>query len=366
MKSTPIRRAIVPGIAALAMVALSACGSNGGKNDTKLSGELAAGGSSAQEAAQTAWIAGFGADHPNVKITYDPVGSGGGKTSFISAAYPFAGSDSALDEAKKEVSQATKRCGGKAPIEVPNYVSPIALIFNVDGVDSLNLSTAAIAGIFTGKITKWNDPKIAADNKDAKLPNAPINMVHRSDDSGTTKNFLKYLGAIDSADVTAALIGETYPAAFKGEGAKGTSGVVAAVRNGKNSIGYADASQSGDLNKANVGVGGSFVKPTAAAAAKIFEASKPSSSATDTELIYDIAYTTSDKSVYPIVLASYLIACPSYTGADAKTGELVKAYFQYILSDDGQKQGEKEAGSAVLTSSVLDAARKVVDGITTK
>jgi phosphate transport system substrate-binding protein len=365
VKSTALRRAIVPGISVLAMVALSACGSNS-TNNASLSGSLAAGGSSAQEAAQAAWIVGFNKDQPDVAITYDPVGSGGGKTNFISKAYPFAGSDSPLDEAKKEVSQATARCGGKAPIEVPNYVSPVALIFHVDGVDKLNLSTAAIGGIFTGKVTKWNDPLIAADNKDAKLPAAAINMVHRSDDSGTTKNFLKYLAAIDSKVVTADLIGETYPAAFKGEGAKGTSGVVSAVKNGKNSIGYADASQAGDLDTASVGVGDSFVAPSADAAAKIFEASKRASSATDTQLVYDIAYTTTDKSVYPIVLASYLIACPSYTGADAKTGKLVKAYFQYILSDDGQAQGEKEAGSAVLSDALLKEARTVVDGITVK
>ena len=192
MKRTSIRRAVVPGVAALAL-ALTACGggnsadasddsgdtgsSEASSDFADLSGELAIGGASSQESAQNAWIVGFGEAAPGVTVTYDPVGSGGGRENFISGGYPMAGSDSYLNDDEGELSAATETCGAE-PIEIPNYVSPIAIIFNVEGVDELNLAPETLAGIFAGTITKWNDDAIVADNPDATLPDETITPVH--------------------------------------------------------------------------------------------------------------------------------------------------------------------------------------------
>lgn len=143
MNTTSIRRVLVPGLAVLAL-ALSACaagnesGDSTGSGDTgsgSLSGTLSGAGSSAQEKAQEAWATGFQGLNDGVTITYDPVGSGDGRTNFISAGVSFAGSDSYLSDDEGELTAAKERCGGEDPIEIPAYVSPIAVVFNLDGVD---------------------------------------------------------------------------------------------------------------------------------------------------------------------------------------------------------------------------------------
>ncbi len=368
MKTISVRRALIPGIAALALT-LTACsaanegdGASGGGGDSDLSGTLAGGGASSQEAAQTAWIAGFQTENPDVTVTYDPIGSGGGRESFISGAFAFAGSDAYLTDDEGELSAAAEICGSD-PIEVPNYVSPIAIIFNVDGLDSLQLSPETLAGIMSGAITKWDDAAIKADNPDATLPSATINAVHRSDESGTTENFTDYLTAVAPDAWTAGVV-EVWPEEYGGEGAKGTSGVVAAVQGGKNSIGYADASQAGDLGTAMVGVGGEFVPPTAEAAAQILEVSPQVEGRSDVSIVFDLDHATTEAGTYPIVLSSYLMACQQYD--DQETVDLVKGYLGYILSDAGQEQGASEAGSAPLPESLQEQAQSIVDGISLK
>jgi phosphate transport system substrate-binding protein len=353
----------MPGIA-VAALALAGCsaGNESGGSASGLSGNLAGGGSSAQEAAQGAWIAGFQTANPDATVTYDPIGSGGGRESFISGAFPFAGSDAYLTDDEGELTKAKDRCGSD-PIEIPDYVSPIAVIFKVDGIDSLQLSPKTLAGIFAGKITKWDDPAIAADNPDASLPGTTINAVHRSDESGTTENFTDYINAV-AADVWTAGVIQTWPTEYGGEGAKGTSGVVAAVSGGQNSIGYADASQAGDLGVATIGVGGDFVAPEAAAAAKILEVSPRVEGRADVDLAFALDHTTQEPGTYPIVLTSYLIACQQYD--DQATADLVKAYLGYIVSDEGQQQAASEAGSAPLPKDLQSEAQSILDKISAK
>ncbi len=365
MKRTSIRRALVPGIAIAALSLAGCAASNEGDaaaadgDGGSLSGTMAGGGSSAQEAAQAAWIAGFQTANPDVTISYDPVGSGGGREGFISGGFAFAGSDSYLTDDEGELSAAAENCGGD-PIEVPNYISPIAVIYNVEGVDDLQLSPATLTDIFNGSITKWNDPAIAADNGAAELPDATINAVHRSDESGTTKNFTDYLAAV-APDAWPDGAVELWPEPYGGEGAKGTSGVVAAVQNGENSIGYADASQAGDLSVALIGVGDEFIAPSADAAAKLLEVSPQVEDRPDVDIAFDIDHTTEESGVYPIVLTSYLLACQQYD--DAATADLVKGYLGYILSEEGQQQGADEAGSAPLPSALREQAAGIVDAI---
>ncbi|GAB2779233.1 phosphate ABC transporter substrate-binding protein PstS [Nocardioides salsibiostraticola] len=363
MNSTFVRRGIIPGIAALALT-LSACGAgneeaSSSTGDESLSGTLAGGGASTQQAAMGAWAVGFQTKNPGVTVEYDPVGSGGGRENFISGAFPFAGSDAYLTDDDGELSDAAERCGGTV-LEVPSYISPIAIIFNVDGVDELELSPSTLAAIFAGKIKQWDDPAIAKENPDASLPAENINPVHRSDESGTTENYTDYLTAVAPDQWEAGAI-ELWPEEYRGEGAKGTSGVVSAVENGVNSIGYADASQAGDLGVASIGVGDEFVAPAPEAAAKILEASPPAESASETELIFDLDFATEESGTYPIVLTSYLMACQSYD--DAETAALTKAFVTYVISDEGQQQGAAEAGSAPLSADLQSQATAIIDKI---
>ena len=294
MNRTSLRRIALPGVAAITLgLAVTACGASNESGDSggsdSLNGTLKGAGSSAQEAAMDAWRAGFQQDNSGVTVNYDPVGSGGGVEQFNAGGIDFAGSDSALNADKGEIDAAKQRCGDDA-IEVPDYVSPIAIVYNVDGVDNLQLSPKTAANIFAGKITKWDDPAIKAENPDAKLPGDAIKPVHRSDDSGTTANFTDYLSKAGDGAWTPAP-DKVWP--FKsGEGANGTSGVVAAVKAAKGAIGYADDSQAGDLQKASIKVGDAFVAPSADGAAKALEASPAATGRPANDMAIDVDRTT--------------------------------------------------------------------------
>jgi len=169
------------------------CGSGSSAN---LSGEIAGAGSTAQQAAQEAWVANFENENSGVTISYDPVGSGGGREQFIAGGVAFAGSDAALTEEEGEIKGAMKRCEPGKVIEVPDYISPIAIIYNLPEVEGLQLSPETLARIFNQEITAWNDKAIAADNPGVELPSTRITPVNRSDESGTTQNFTEYLSEV--------------------------------------------------------------------------------------------------------------------------------------------------------------------------
>ncbi|MCW2772390.1 MAG: phosphate transporter substrate-binding protein [Nocardioides sp.] len=367
MTRTSFRRAIVPGIAVLA-IALTGCGAANDNSDgssssssDSLSGSIAGGGASSQDSAQQAWRAAFQGDNPDVTITYDPVGSGAGRESFENGAYVFAGTDSYITDDEGELTKAKDRCGSD-PIEVPVYVSPIAVAFNLSGVDSLNLDATTIAGIFDGKVTKWNDPAIAALNDGVDLPDTTITPVHRSDDSGTTANFTDYLSKAAGGSWSYPA-DDTWPIKG-GEAAEGTSGVVAAIKAGDGTIGYADESQVGGLGLASIQVGDSFNPPTAEGAAKVLALSKPAPGRAATDMAIDIDRTTTEADAYPLLLTSYLLACQTYD--DAGTADLVKGFLTYILSEEGQQAAADQAGSAPLDTTLASKATDIVSKIAAK
>ena len=169
------RSGSIAAIALVGVLALASCAANeGGSTDTPaasdLSGTLNGAGSSSQGAAQDAWIAAFQTANPDVTVNYDPPGSGAGRDTFIAGGADFAGSDAALndDELAGDFASCARRRPRPSTCRV--YISPIAVIFNVDGVDELNLDAATIAGIFTGTITTWNDPAIAAAERRRHAP----------------------------------------------------------------------------------------------------------------------------------------------------------------------------------------------------
>lgn len=364
MTSTSIRRAVVPGIAVLTL-ALSGCAAGNetsGDSGSALSGTLNGGGSSAQESAQGAWRAGFQSANSGVTVNYDPVGSGTGRENFLSKAYLFAGSDSALSADEGEIEVAKKRCGGSDAIEVPAYVSPIGVVFNLEGVDSLQLSAPVIAAIFDGKIKSWDDPKIAADNPDADLPATRITPVHRSDDSGTTKNFTDYLA--QAGDGAWGYDADGIWPIQRGEAAEGTSGLVAAVKSGNGTIGYADESQAAGLGIVAIKVGEEYNKPTAEGAAQVLAASPRTEGRADVDMAIDVDRSTTESGAYPLMLTSYLIACQTY--AEANDAELVKGYLSYVVSEEGQQAAADQAGSAPLEASLREEAAGIIDQIAVK
>ncbi|MGN6723465.1 MAG: phosphate ABC transporter substrate-binding protein PstS [Marmoricola sp.] len=362
MNVTSLRRVAVPAAAALTLsLSLAACGSSSSGGGSGLSGTINGAGSTAQQAAQAAWTQGFQTANSGATINYNPVGSGGGVTKFNAGAVDFAGSDSALDPTKGEVAAAKSRCGGSV-IEVPDYISPIAVAFHVPGVTKLNLDAATIAGIFSNKITKWNAPQIAALNSGVSLPNLSIAPIHRSDKSGTTNNFTNYLSQAAPSAWTEKP-DSNWPKSITGEGATGTSGVVSALTAANGGIAYIDDSQAGPFSKASIKVGSSFIQPSAAGAAKDVELSKQKSGRDATDYALSVERTSTDPTAYPITLVSYLIACPTYPAAKEK---LVKAYLLHIVSAAGQAEAQKTAGSAPLPASLSAKATSFFNAITAK
>jgi phosphate transport system substrate-binding protein len=364
------RLALILAAGALAAGSLAAagCGSDnsdsgsgdtsGGSTAASVSGEIAGAGASSQDAAQEAWIAGFQTLNPDATISYDPVGSGGGREQFVAGGTVYGGTDAAL--ADDELTGAQERCGGvNNLVEIPVYVSPIAIAYNLSGVDSLQLAPTTLAQIFSHKITKWNDPAIAADNPGVDLPDMDITTVSRSDESGTSENFQQYLAAVAPKDWTFEVSGD-WPVKG-GEAAQGTSGVVDAIGAGDGTIGYADESQVGDLSVVSVKVGEEYVAPSAEGAAKVVETSPAAEGRADVDMAVDIDRTTTESGAYPVVLLSYLIACQTYE--DQAEADLVKGYLSYIVSDEGQAAASEEAGSAPLSSSVAEQAQSIVDAI---
>ena len=330
----------------------------------EVSGTLIGAGSSAQAAAMNGWIAGFQELNPDVTIEYDPIGSGGGREQFLAGGSDFAGSDAALDDEEYQASIET--CAGdQGAINLPHYISPIALPYNLPSIEgeTLNLTPEAIAGIFANEITNWNDEAIAESNRDLELPDMTINPVHRSDDSGTTENFTDYMsqtapdiwtyGAIEPWDTEGP---------GRGEGAAQTTGVVQAVAAGEGSIGYADASQIGDLPAAAVGVAGEFVEYSAEAAGRIVDSSERTGGQSEYDFAIEVNRNPDSADTYPIALVSYHIVCLEYD--DQETVDLVKSFMTYIGSPEGQQASADSAGSAPISDEVSQEILVSIDQIT--
>lgn len=332
-----------------------------------LRGHLIGAGASSQGSAQEAWVVGFQLQNPGVTITYDPIGSGGGRETFQSGAAIFAGSDRAFRISEIEAGRFDS-CVEEAGIwQIPAYISPIAIVFNLDGLTTINLDADTIAGIFTGVITRWNDPAITEQNPEVSLPDLHITAVHRSDKSGTTGNFADYLAkaAPDvwiAGGVNAGATEEWF-SEWGGEGAPQTSGVVDTVANGVGTIGYVDASRAGGLGVVSVKVGDEYVPYTPEAAAAIVDAS-PLDNPTERgpgDLALELDRTTAAPGTYPIVLISYLIGCNEYR--NQAVVPLVQGYVSYVLSEEGQQFAADYAGNAPISEQSRERALEIVGGI---
>ena len=355
--------AAVGAIALVTAIALSSCSSTPTPKPTAtksaaptvdlstLSGTITSGGSSAQANAQAAWTAAFTSVATGVTINYDKSqGSGGGVTNWLGGSYDFAGTDSALNPT--QITSAATTCGAGGGLDLPVYLSGVAIIFNLPGVTKLNLDSATIAKIFNKTITKWNDPAIAALNSGVTLPPDPITPVVRADGSGTTANFTTYLSETQPSIWTYP-VSTAWP--VTGESAQqGGSGIVSTVTAGKDTIGYADQSSVGTATQASIqqGTSGStFVKYSAAGATKSFsQGATTASNGTTGDLTQKIDV-TKITSGYPIPLLSYDVVCTTFK--DPAQAKLAAAYIGFIDSTNGQEVAAKNAGAAPLPASIL-------------
>jgi phosphate transport system substrate-binding protein len=368
------RHGILAGIALTATLALAACGSDntttpsGGNSSAAKSdcatGSLTAQGSTAQKNAMDEWIKAYQAKCSGATINYQGTGSSAGITAFNSNSADFAGSDSALKTDKDtppsdETTKATARCGGNTPLNLPFVVGPIAVAYNLSGVKDLQLKPATLAKIFGNKITKWDAPEIKADNPNATLPSSAILAVHRSDGSGTTGNFTKYLAATAASDWTFGS-GNDWKAPG-GQGEAKSDGVAGAVAKSPGAIGYVELSfaQNSNLAMAKIFNGaGEYTALTDAAAGKTIAGAQVTGTGNDLRLKID--YGTKEAGAYPIVLVTYEIVCSK--GADSAKVPLLKSFLKYAASTEGQTSLSK-LGYAPLPDSVRSKVATAVDSL---
>jgi phosphate transport system substrate-binding protein len=361
-RSGPRTRAVaVAAVLSLALIA-GGCGTDdnaGGATTTTAAnsaavcatGSVSGAGATFVQTIVQQWIKDFGTACPGATVNYQAVGSGAGIQQFTAGTVDFGASDVPM---KPEEQTAAEAKHGPV-LHIPWTAGGIAVEYNVDGVPDLKLTPEALAGIFAGKITKWDDAAIKATNSGATLPSSGIQVVHRSDGSGTTAAFTAYLAAAAPSVWT---LGSAKDVAWPtGQGAKGSDGVTAAVKQASGSIGYSEVSfaKGAGLGIAKIkNGGGSFVGPEGAAVqAALAGATVPSN------LQVKINYAPTDAAAYPISTVSYALVPQKVT--DPAKAKLIKAFFGYALTG-GQAKAES-LYYAPLPTSLATQAKAAVDSI---
>ncbi|MBM7458137.1 phosphate ABC transporter substrate-binding protein PstS [Rhodococcus coprophilus] len=367
------RNGALLGALAVGALTLTACGSddNSGSIDVDASASratcegkpnLSAAGSSAQKNAMDEFVAIYIAvcsqKGKTVNVAYNPTGSGDGRTQFIASQIDFAGSDSAIKGDQAE--QALTRCAGSPAWNLPLVFGPVALAYNLEGVDNLVLDAQTTAKIFNGSITTWNDPAIAALNEGVDLPDTAVTPIVRSDSSGTTDNFQQYLEVASDGAWTSGT-GSDFTGGV-GEGAKGSAGVAQAVSGSPGSITYVEksfADQNG-LSMALLDNGSGPVELTEDSAAKAIEGAGFSPSG-EGDLTLDLSsiFGTTEEGTYPLVLATYEIVCSA--GYDADTAAALKSFLT-SAANEGQ-DGLGEQGYVPLPDTFKERLTESIDAI---
>jgi phosphate transport system substrate-binding protein len=284
---------------------------------------LKASGSTAQANAMTRFVNAYEKACPGQTLTYTSNGSGAGVSEFLAGQTDFGGSDSPL--AGDEYSTAKQRCGSDA-WNLPVVFGPLAITYNLDAVDRLVLDAPTLAKIFNGTITRWDDPAIKALND--TMPSEPIHVVFRSDGSGSTDNFQRYLEAASNG-VWGKGTGKTFNGGV-GEGAPGNEGTSAKVKNTEGAITYNEWSfaEAQRLVAARI-VTSAGPDPVAINADTVGKAIAGATIAGQgNNLVLDISsfYKPTQPGTYPIVLATYELVCSKYS--DAQTATAVRAFLQ--------------------------------------
>jgi phosphate transport system substrate-binding protein len=304
--------------------ASSSSGAAGTGSSTSASGKISAAGSTFQTNFQQAAIQAFQATDPSIKVSYNPVGSGTGRTQLYGDSVLMAGSDSPIPS-----SETSKVPAGKTVLYFPVQIGPISIPFNLPGVKSLKLDAPTLAGIFQGTITTWNASQIAALNPGVKLPSNPIALEVRSDSSGTTQNFSQWL--VDAASTWKLGTSGTIKWPSTAKANNGGSSEAQAVKSTSYSIGYVDfstATASG-LSVASVKNSvGDFVAPSVASASAAASHVTPKSNLTF------LTVNQPGATSYPITYQSWDLVYAKQPNAN--DAALLKAYLGYLLGSQGQ------------------------------
>jgi phosphate transport system substrate-binding protein len=328
MQRQRIRRAAggLP-VAAMALV-LAACSSSSnppssGGSGSSLSGTLNASGSTFQLSFQEAAIQAFRSVQSGMTVNYGGGGSGKGRSDLASGVVNFAGSDSPIPSAEASSFK------GKTVLYFPVVIGPITVSYNLSGVSSLKLDGPVIADIFQAKITKWNDPAIAALNPGVTLPSTAITIARRSDSSGTTANFSQFL--VDSAPNWKLGSSSTINWPANSRGGIGNGGVAAIIKSTPGAVGYVDFSdaKAAGLTFASVkNKDGSYIAPSVASATTAAD------NATIEPNLTFSAIWASGAGSYPITYQSWDLVFQKQSSTN--TTKMLKAYIGYLLGD-GQK-----------------------------
>ncbi|WP_427160981.1 phosphate ABC transporter substrate-binding protein PstS [Aliinostoc sp. HNIBRCY26] len=296
------------------------------------------------------WFADVNKKYPNLQINYQSVGSGAGVEQFTKGTVDFGASDVAMKDEEIQ-----KVPADKGVILLPMTAGSIVLAYNLPDVGELKLPRAVYVDILLGNIKKWNDPKIAAANPEAKLPDQAITVIYRSDGSGTTGVFTKHLSAISPDWKSKVGDGKTvnWPT---GVGAKGNEGVTAQVQQTQGSIGYVEygyAKQNNLKFAALENKGGKFVVPTEESASKTLE------SVTLPENLRAFITDPEGADSYPVVTYSWILVYKKYP--DAAKAKAIEAMIEYGLTE-GQKVAA-ELGYVPLPQNVVQKVATAADQI---
>ncbi|AGF73360.1 phosphate ABC transporter substrate-binding protein PstS [Corynebacterium halotolerans] len=369
------RTAAVLGIVAAGSAALVACGDESGNGSTETTASNGSGDASASGlSGTTGQLVGEGAssqqnamDYFNIKyqeatggdasLAYTPSGSGSGRTNFVGGQVDFAGSDSPLSE--DQVEPAAERCGGNEAWHLPFVIGPVAIAYNLEGVDeNLSLSIPTVAKIFNGEITNWNDETIAAENEGVELPDTEISVVYRSDESGTTDNFQQFLNtaAPDDWDTE----GQNFPTEV-GAGANGSNGVaneVAAINGGITYVESGFAQQQG-LGIANLDFGSGPVELNAENVGTALDALEFQTEGHNMVVDTEALFAQNQEGSYPLVLTTYEIVCSA--GYDEETSNMVKDFLTVAL--DSQDEDLEALGYIPVTGTHHERLTAAVEAI---
>jgi phosphate transport system substrate-binding protein len=298
------------------------------------------------------WVSEYEKVHPNVKIDYQSIGSGGGIKQIQARTVDFGATDAPM---KDEDLKAAPR----EILHVPTVLGAVVLTYNLQGIsEPLKFSSEVIADIFLGKITKWNDAKIKADNPNVNLPSADIVVVHRSDSSGTSAVFTDYLSKVSSEwkEKVGAGVAPNWPV---GIGGKGNEGVTGQVKNTPNTIGYVELvyAATNNLpvalikNKAGQFVAASLDAVTAAAAESL--------SSTPEDLRVSIT-DASGRNAYPISSYTYILVYKDQT--DANKGKAIVDFLWWGIHDG--EQYARDLKYAPLPDEIVKRAEAKINSIT--
>ena len=326
---------------------------SGTTTSAALSADLNGAGATFPQPLYVEWIGAFQKVQPGVKINYQGVGSGAGIQQFTAQTVDFGASDAYMKPAEITAAEAA-RAGAKVLL-IPTVFGSITLAYNLPGVDKLNLDSDTLAAIFLGKITKWNDAKIAALNAGVTLPSTAIQTVHRSDSSGTTNAFTSYLTAVNADWKAGPGAGKTvkWPG---GVGGQGNDGVAAVVKQTAGAVGYVELAYAVQNKMAVANMknkSGAFVAPSL---------ESTSAAADMAQIPADLNLSVSDSAnpaAYPIVTATYILAYDKMP--DAAKAAALKAFLTWALNDGTSVA--QQLGYAPLPSAVRDAAIAKVNAI---